>query len=770
MKTSIFKNSRKKGDETKNNFKQITFVLTLLLLMMGKIGLGQTATYTIASTSSVTTSGTAPSGSSATFSNTYTTKEQLTAGKVATLTLSGYAGYKITSIVLNMKSNTSTGAGGMTVVAGSTTIFSIPSATAFNNASWYGAWSSTYVNLTKTPSAYDIITGQDVVFTITCSTNSLYITSYTITYEPVSTTPTITPSVASLSGFSYTQGSGPSARQMFTISGANLTGSGNITVNGSTNYEVSTDGTTFGATALYPFAGGVITGQPKTVYVRLKSGLTAATYIENITYSGGGATTVNITCSGSVTEIPTGPCFSENFSGFTTGTHAVPGTVDLSSTINTYTQTTGWSGIKVFSANGEIKLGSSSASGSVTTPTIDLSSGGSVSFDIQVYGTDAGLVQVFHAPDGVTFTQLGSDITPPADYTTQTIPITGGTTLSKIKIGTTQKRVYLDSIRVNCGGTTPTPIITVNPTSLTGFTYVAGAGPSAQQSYTVSGTNLNGSNVTITPSTNYEISQTSGTGFGSTPIILTSFNGISTTIYVRLIAGLAVGTYNSEVITNAGGGATTVNVSCSGNVTAATTPIITVNPTTLTGFTYVAGAGPSAQQSYTVSGTNLNGSNVTITPSTNYEISQTSGTGFGSAPIVLTSFNGTSTTIYVRLKAGLAVGTYNSEIITNAGGGATTVNVMCSGNVAVDVSVEEQISENRVNVFPNPFSEILTIEFLKHTNQSYLIQDAIGRIVFGGTSEKASKFVLNTESLAPGLYILKITSDGSDKVTKVLKR
>ena len=43
----------------------------------------------------------------------------------------------------------------------------------------------------------------------------------------------------------------------------------------------------------------------------------------------------------------------------------------------------------------------------------------------------------------------------------------------------------------------------------------------------------------------------------------------------------------------------------------------------------------------------------------------------------------TSTPIYVRLKAGLPGGTYNGELITNEGGGATTQNVTCNGSVAL---------------------------------------------------------------------------------------
>jgi len=109
------------------------------------------------------------------------------------------------------------------------------------------------------------------------------------------------------------------------------------------------------------------------------------------------------------------------------------------------------------------------------------------------------------------------------------------------------------------------------------------------------------------------------------------------------------------------------------------TPAITVSPTTLSGFTY-AGAGPSAEQSFTASGVNLS-TNLTLTAPSNYEISFTSGSGFTSA-INLAPSSGTvpNTTIYVRLKAGLSIGTYN-QVLPATSTGATTQNVNLNGSV-----------------------------------------------------------------------------------------
>lgn len=118
-------------------------------------------------------------------------------------------------------------------------------------------------------------------------------------------------------------------------------------------------------------------------------------------------------------------------------------------------------------------------------------------------------------------------------------------------------------------------------------------------------------------------------------------------------------------------------------ITGGSNPTITVAPATLSGFTYALGAGPSTEQSFSVSGSNLT-SNVSIDAPTNYEISTGTGVSFSAAdPITLTPSSGTlnETTIYVRLKSGLNVGEYNNEVITAAATDADDATVTCSGNI-----------------------------------------------------------------------------------------
>ena len=87
------------------NLKFLLMLCMIFVIGGGSVALAEEVTYTVSSTSEVTITGSAPKGSSATYSSTYNTKWQLTGGNKMTLTLSGYAGKKITGLTMSMKSN-----------------------------------------------------------------------------------------------------------------------------------------------------------------------------------------------------------------------------------------------------------------------------------------------------------------------------------------------------------------------------------------------------------------------------------------------------------------------------------------------------------------------------------------------------------------------------------------------------------------------------------------------------------------------------------------
>ncbi len=140
--------------------------------------------------------------------------------------------------------------------------------------------------------------------------------------------PNISVNPNTLTGFTYPEGSGPSLSQSYQISGGGLIpASGNLTVTGSSSFEVSADNSTFGPSALIPYASGSLSNTP--VYVRLKAGYTEGySASEVINNTGGGAPAVTVTCSGDVTTLPapvaTSPT-AANSTSFTANWSSVPG-------------------------------------------------------------------------------------------------------------------------------------------------------------------------------------------------------------------------------------------------------------------------------------------------------------------------------------------------------------------------------------------------------------------------------------------------------------
>lgn len=229
------------------------------------------------------------------------------------------------------------------------------------------------------------------------------------------------------------------------------------------------------------------------------------------------------------------------------------------------------------------------------------------------------------------------------------------------------------------------PKITVSTTNLTGFTYAENNGPSTVQSFTVSGTNMaENIRLSLPPDSKFELSTESGGLFlGSVNALLInngSGNVPSTTIYVRLKAGISVGSY-SDIITASSTGATSRTIDVSGTVI--NQPQITVTPGALTGMSYVLGYGPSATQTFNVKGTSIVG-NVTVTAPADFEISRTSATtGFISTSFTFTKAEVEETsgrTVWVRLKSGLSTSTYNQNITLTATY-AADVTVNCQGTV-----------------------------------------------------------------------------------------
>lgn len=179
-----------------------------------------------------------------------------------------------------------------------------------------------------------------------------------------------------------------------------------------------------------------------------------------------------------VSSIPFGnTALFEKFDGFTT----LASNADLSSSLDSYLQNSGWSGTAVYTNSSGYLYLNNSTSGQITTATIDLSgnSGNYTAYlDVKQVDATATTMRVMHAADGINFTQVFY-VPVSSAWVTQKVQISGGTSASKIKFataGTASTRIYLDNIRVEVSD------------MLTGYTNLAVSGTSKAVTVPTAGT------------------------------------------------------------------------------------------------------------------------------------------------------------------------------------------------------------------------------------------------------------------------------------------
>ena len=126
--------------------------------------------------------------------------------------------------------------------------------------------------------------------------------SITVNGTISSSNPSLSLSATNLNGFSALQGSASTAKS-YTISGVNLTGT--ISVTPPPGYEISTNNSIFVTTSISLTPSGT-TLDSTTVYARILSSAQAGSVSGQITHSGGGATTQNLSVSGTVTAYTPG--------------------------------------------------------------------------------------------------------------------------------------------------------------------------------------------------------------------------------------------------------------------------------------------------------------------------------------------------------------------------------------------------------------------------------------------------------------------------------
>jgi hypothetical protein len=260
---------------------------------------------------------------------------------------------------------------------------------------------------------------------------------------------------------------------------------------------------------------------------------------------------------------------------------------------------------------------------------------------------------------------------------------TGNLQIDELRIGGTWADV------TPAGITAPTVI--ASTAGLTGFNQFVGT-PSTEQNFNVSGLNLTG-NVSLSVSGDYQISLTAGSGFGSTLSLAPTTGSVSSTpIYVRLNGASANASANSAVIISSTG-ATNDTVTLNGTILNPA-PTIFASVNSLAGFSHFVG-NPSTTQTFDASGNFLT-SNLTITASGAFEVSQSATSGFANS-ISISPTTGTvaSTPIYVRLNGtSFNANQTGTVILTSTGATADTLTLAGNTNDYVVSTIAQVTAED----------------------------------------------------------------------------
>ena len=141
------------------------------------------ATFTVGSSKTIEVSGEMPESAHAVFTRTAESgdKKRMTAGNATELCILGFDKCVIKSVTLKMRSNKAQGAGSLRMSIGKQVVWEIADAD-FANSSWYGAWSTEWVEISKSL-GQTVGVGDSITIRIEASKNSLYIQRYTIEYE-----------------------------------------------------------------------------------------------------------------------------------------------------------------------------------------------------------------------------------------------------------------------------------------------------------------------------------------------------------------------------------------------------------------------------------------------------------------------------------------------------------------------------------------------------------------------------------------------------------
>lgn len=240
----------------------------------------------------------------------------------------------------------------------------------------------------------------------------------------------------------------------------------------------------------------------------------------------------------------------------------------------------GWTETSISYSSNEANFGNTS--GELTT--LQLSNPNQLTFDLRRSGNSNAkslLIEISTTTQGGSYTIIATydhSTTTSGSTTSCTVDLSAYSSNPNVyikfrKVSSTASPWYLKNVQVFCGPSSPT--LTTTQTTLSNLDYTVGSGPSANQTFDLTGSNLDNTDVTLSLSnTNHEFSLDNST-WSITTLSLPSYSGAAQTVYVRLKSGLSVANYTSVISISGGGVATAITVNLSGDVQAVFPPVIT---------------------------------------------------------------------------------------------------------------------------------------------------------------------------------------------------
>ena len=341
-----------------------------------------------------------------------------------------------------------------------------------------------------------------------------------------------------------------------------------------------------------------------------------------------------------------------------------------------------------------------------------------------------------------------------------------GSTVPSITVTPTTTTTYTVTYTVNgCSATqaaivtvTPPPVVTVNSATIcTGGTATLSATASQPGGVFTWSTGATGNSITVSPTvtTNYTVSYVVN-GCTSAPTTAQVLVNPSPTVSINSATICAGNTATLTATPSATGGTYLWS-------NQATTQSITVNPVTTTTYSVT----------YTLSGCTpaTAAGIVTVSPSPTVSLGADTTLCEADFPFVLTASTSGANNQFTWSTG------EQSQSISIATGGIYTVNVSnsngCTASDVIQITSDpcasiEQLTDLVINIYPNPSSDVITIESNQEIKNVYLY-DSNGKLVYSNTNS-SSIYTIDVSKLVIGVYELKLESTNSIAWKKLIKQ